>query len=55
MIPENCKLVAAWSGDGWSLEVHNEAGNAVAILAWPEAWPEKLTNEQLEERGFDVV
>ena len=54
MIPENCKLIAAHTGDGWSLEVHNEHG-AIAMLAWPESWPETMTTKQLEAAGFECV
>lgn len=52
--PENCKLVACWTGDGWYLAVQNEALEDIAILAWPFGEEEKTTT-QLEEYGFEIV
>lgn len=56
---ENCRLVAAHGGDGWSLEAHTQIDGqleeCVAMLAWPEAWPKTMTTEQLEKCGFECV
>lgn len=58
-IPEECKLIAVHTGDGWSLEVHQNAGDIddelVAYLAWPKQWPEIVSSKQLEVMGFEVV
>jgi hypothetical protein len=55
MIPENCKLVAAHTGEGWSLEVHNKNGETVALLAWPESWHSEMMAFDLEQFGFECV
>jgi anthranilate/para-aminobenzoate synthase component II len=54
-IPEGCKLVAAHTGDGWILEIHDSENQAIGLLAWPKSWPESVTTEQLEAYGFEVV
>ena len=51
---EDCKLVAEWTGDGWSLEVQTTDGDTVALLGWPKAWPEKVNSTDLERFGFEV-
>ncbi len=53
-IPEGCKLVAAHTGDGWILEVHNSADETIGFLAWPKTWPASVTAKQLESFGFEV-
>jgi hypothetical protein len=55
MIPENCKLVAAHTGEGWSLEVHGKNGETVALLAWPESWPSEMMAFDLKQFGFECV
>lgn len=54
MTPENCKLVAAHTGDGWSLEVHFN-NNCIAYLGWPESWPASVDTAFLERAGFECV
>lgn len=54
-VPEGCKLVAVWGGDGWLLEVNTQEGDCVAILEWPKAWPDSMTSEQLEKIGFEIA
>ena len=55
MTPEDCILVAHWTGDGWALTVEDESGNCIAYLQWPNSLPETMTKQQLEEKGFEVV
>jgi hypothetical protein len=54
-IPEDCKLIAHWTGDGWYLAVQNAQGEDIAILAWPDQWPEKMTENALNLAGFQIV
>ena len=50
---EDCKLVAAYMGDGYSLEVlHN--GEVIAYLSWPKSWPDKVTDSFLIQCGFEI-
>jgi hypothetical protein len=53
--PEDCKLVAEWTGEGWSLEVQTADGDTLALLAWPKAWPKTVGNSDLERFGFEVA
>lgn len=53
-IPEGCKLVAAHTGDGWSLEVH-DGERCIAYLEWPKAWPSEVTTQYLEAIGFECT
>ena len=59
MIPEGCKLVAVMDGHGssaeWGLCVEDENGKTVAMLRWPEFWPEKVKKRDLERFGFKCV
>lgn len=55
MIPENCKLIAHNTGDGWYLAVQDIPGEDIAILAWPWGDEEKKNAKQLEEYGFEIV
>lgn len=53
--PEGCVLQAVDTGDGWYLEVANPATEeCVALLAWPESWPETITAKQVAEFGFEI-
>jgi len=53
--PEGCVLQAVDTGDGWCLEVANPATEeCVALLAWPESWPETITAKQVAEFGFEI-
>jgi len=54
MIPENCKLIAHWTGEGWYLAVQDR-GRDIAILAYPEAWPESVDSNWLHANGFEIV
>lgn len=58
-IPEGCKLIAHYKGDGWGdgwyLAVQDTKANEIAILAWPEPWPEKMTSDELEFFGFEII
>ena len=54
-IPENCKLTAAHTGDGWELAVVDSKQNLMALLDWPNAWPEIIGCEKLEEFGFEIA
>jgi len=54
-IPEDCKLVACWSGDGWVLEVCDTAGDCIALLKWPECFGKKQCEYQLEQKGFEIA
>lgn len=51
---EDCRLVAVWTGEGWSLEVQDRNHVAVALLAWPESWGQTMTNSELEACGFEI-
>lgn len=53
-IPENCKLIAIHTGDGWSLEVHDTNDELVAYLEWPKAWPAIMDTVTLETIGFET-
>ena len=53
--PEGCKLLAVWGGDGWCLEVLDPTTNGcLAILEWPDSWPEIMTADQLRKAGFET-
>ena len=41
-VPEDCKLVAHHTGDGWVLAVEDKrlSGNVLYYLAWPASWPQ---------------
>ena len=53
--PDGCVLQAVDTGDGWCLEVANPATEeCVALLAWPESWPETVTAKQVAEFGFEI-
>ena len=54
-VPENCRLVAHNTGDGWALVVENRDRDVVCYLAWPKNWPDWLTAADLECFGFEVV
>ena len=59
-VPEGCTLTAVHTGDGWALEVsfpekHERHGEAVAMLAWPESWPEWVDTDFLTKAGFEVT
>lgn len=54
-IPEDGRLVAHHTGDGWALSVETRGGETIAYLEWPEQWPETLKASQLKEYGFEVV
>jgi hypothetical protein len=54
-LPENCKLVAHNTGDGWFLGVQTAEGDDVCELAWPKKVPWSLTAADLERFGFEVV
>jgi hypothetical protein len=48
------------TGDGWCLQVgypygHEKEGEPVALLAWPDSWPENMTATELTKAGFEVV
>ena len=53
--PEGCRLVACHDGEGWGLEVHDRDGKFVAMLAWPEEWPESVDATFLTNAGFEVA
>lgn len=53
--PENCKLIAHWTGAGWHLAVRHVRGEDIAILAWPKAWPAKMSAAELRLYGFEIV
>lgn len=52
--PEGCKLVAHNTGDGWALTVQDQNGDTVAMLEWPESWPEIMNADQIREAGFRI-
>ncbi len=58
LIPEGCNLVAVADGSGdeaeLSLRVEKD-GEAVALLAWPKSWPEKVTRQKVEQYGFEFI
>ena len=54
--PEGCVLTAQHTGDGWLLAVElHDLSDVVAILDWPESWPEEITEEQLMLYGFRII
>jgi hypothetical protein len=53
-IPEGCKLVAANTGDGWSLEVFY-GDECIAMIEWPESWPGIMSSDKLKEYGWEVA
>jgi hypothetical protein len=53
-IPEGCKLIACYTGDGWSLEVH-DGETVIAYLAWPDKWPMVLSSKEIQEKGFETT
>ena len=52
--PEECKLVAVHTGDGWSLEVIDQKDECVAILKWPERFGNFMTADDLQKQGFEI-
>lgn len=52
--PENCRLIAHATGDGWYLAVQDTTGNDIAILKWPFL-EERLTASKLQDHGFQIV
>jgi len=57
-IPENCKLAAHNTGDGWALAVEaggDYGGDVLCYLAWPKSWPETVSTEDLRRFGFEIV
>jgi hypothetical protein len=55
LCPEGCILVAVRDADGWCLTVETTDGEEVAMLAWPETWPERVGPEYMHVAGFKVV
>jgi len=53
-IPEGCTLVAISTGDGWELDVRDLEGEVVAMLAWPKAFGDEKTTEDLRAMGFEI-
>ena len=53
--PEGCVLVAVRDAEGWCLTVEDADGEEVAMLAWPETWPERVGPEYMHVAGFKVV
>ena len=54
--PEACVLTAHYTGDGWMLAVElPDFSDVVAILDWPESWPEEITEKELIMYGFKIV
>ena len=54
MIPEDCTLVAIDTGHGYQLEVR-DGDHMLAILAWPESWPEIVSPSHLTVAGFKIL
>ena len=54
MIPEDCTLVAIDTGHGYQLEVR-DGDHTLAILAWPESWPEVVSPAYLTVAGFKIL
>jgi hypothetical protein len=54
MIPEDCKLIAHNTGDGWYLGVVDKDGDDIAILYWPYDDQSKSAKE-LEAYGFEII
>ena len=55
-VPEACVLTAHYTGDGWLLAVEtHDLDDVVAILDWPESWPERMTDKELMLFGFKIV
>ncbi len=52
--PEECRLKAHHTGDGWLLYVMDRHGKTIAYLAWPKNWPEILSKFQIGRFGFEV-
>lgn len=53
--PEECRLEAHHTGDGWSLAAVDKNGEVVCYLAFPKAWGESINSNQLRSYGFEVV
>jgi len=53
--PEECRLEAHNTGDGWILAAVNREGEVVCYLAWPKSWPETMTGKELTASGFEVA
>ena len=54
ILEEDCKLVASYTGEGWTLEVHTNYGECIAYLTWPKSWPDEISDEKLKEFGFEI-
>lgn len=52
---EECRLEAHNTGDGWSLAAVDKNGEVVCYLAFPKAWGNSVSSEQLRSYGFEVV
>lgn len=55
LTPEDCKLIAHNTGEGWYLAVQNPEGDDIAILKWPWGNNDKKNAKQLEEYGYEIV
>lgn len=56
--PEQCKLVAVSTGDGWGFYVEDKNGKTVAELDWNAVIgydKSFITADELRKRGFEVV
>lgn len=56
--PENCKLTAHYTGDGWALCVEqsdSDGSDVLCYLEWPKQWPDSMSRAQLEKCGFEIV
>ena len=54
-VPEQCTLVAVHTGDAWHLAVEDCNGDEIAVLGWPNSWPETMVTAELKAAGFEVV
>lgn len=52
---EECRLEAHNTGEGWSLAAVDKNGDVVCYLAFPKAWGESVSADQLRSYGFEVV
>ena len=53
-VPEECRLGAHHTGDGWALFVANADDDIVCYLAWPEKWPALVDTSFLIKAGFKI-
>lgn len=53
--PEDCKLVAHNTGDGWYLGVQTKDYEDICSLKWPDSWPETVSTAFLKTAGFEIV